>query len=531
MVKELLMKKLLVLSLVFACLTGKAQKAADSVVMTVAGKQVSLSEFVFIAEKNGEVNLSDKKSVKEYVELFKNFKLKVAEAEELGLDKTQAFQKELDEYRTQLTKGYLSDKTGEDAAVRAEYNRLSEIPEFSYILFRLPSKTLSKDTIAVYQRVLQVCKQIQDGGDLDEIGKRLAEEDKENIRYEYIPTLLPIQTFKSFEDVVYSMPVGSVSMPVRTAQGFHVIRLKSRRPNPGLIRVAQILIPFSKDSTLSVEQADMAALKRAEEVCNKIQSGADFAEMAKNYSSDYLSAQNGGALPVFGVDKMVKPFEEAAFAMATPGEVSRPVKTRFGYHIIKLIEKKGLPLFDEMKASWSGKMAFGEHSSEFYKTFDERLKNEYGYKFYPEAYAELQSLCSDYFPTDSVFYGRAKNMDKVLFHVADTDYPQSEFAYYLQCSPLTTKTYAGDFMEEAYSLFLREIMMIAERNNLTVKHPEFNHIMREYRDGILLFEISNDRVWSKPAAEQPALEAEWVRSLNEKYPVTVNWKLLKKFKK
>lgn len=138
MVKEGLMKKLLVLSLVFACMTGNAQVSADSVVMTVAGKQIPLDEFIFIAQKNSEVNLSDRKSVNAYVELFKNFKLKVAEAEDLGLDKTKAFKDELDSYRAQLTSSYLSDKDGEEAAVRAVYDRYGEVLELSHILFRLP---------------------------------------------------------------------------------------------------------------------------------------------------------------------------------------------------------------------------------------------------------------------------------------------------------------------------------------------------------------------------------------------------------
>ena len=145
MVKEGLMKKLLVLSLVFACMTGNAQVSADSVVMTVAGKQIPLDEFIFIAQKNSEVNLSDRKSVNAYVELFKNFKLKVAEAEDLGLDKTKAFKDELDSYRAQLTSSYLSDKDGEEAAVRAVYDRYGEVLELSHILFRLPQRTLSKD--------------------------------------------------------------------------------------------------------------------------------------------------------------------------------------------------------------------------------------------------------------------------------------------------------------------------------------------------------------------------------------------------
>ena len=528
MVKEGLMKKLLVLSLVFACMTGNAQVSADSVVMTVAGKQIPLDEFIFIAQKNSEVNLSDRKSVNAYVELFKNFKLKVAEAEDLGLDKTKAFKDELDSYRAQLTSSYLSDKDGEEAAVRAVYDRYGEVLELSHILFRLPQRTLSKDTVPVYQKAIEAYERIQAGEDFAAVGKELKDADKENVGYEYVHCLLPMQTVKAFENVAYSLPVGSVSLPVRTTMGFHIIKIHSRRRNPGLVRVAHVLIPFEKDS---VKFGEAETLARAEEVYRKAKDGADFGMLAKEYSSDAGSAKRGGELPAFGVGEMVEPFEVAAFALNTPGELSRPVRTRFGYHIIKLIEKKGIPSFDDKKKAWSRQMAQGERNFEYYGAFDERMKKEYGYCFYPEAYAELQALCNDYFPSDPAFYEKAKDMNKTLFHLNGTDFPQSEFAYYIQRCPFSTKSYAGDFMQEVYDLFIRDIVTTAERKNLTTKHPEFDLLMKEYRDGILLFDISNKEVWNKPMDQQAKAEAEWIEQLNRKYPVTINWKLVKKVSK
>lgn len=528
MIKEGFMKKLLVLSLVFACYTGKAQTAADSVVMTVAGKQIPLSEFIFIAEKNSEVNLSDSKSVKAYVELFKNFKLKVTEAEALGLDKTSAFEDELRGYRSQLTSSYLSDKEGEDAAVQAEYVRYSEVLELSHILFRLPEHTLSKDTVAVYQNAMQAYERIKKGADFETVGKELSGADKEHIGYEYVNALLPMQTVKAFETAAYSMSDGCLSLPVRTTMGFHLIKMHSRRPNPGVIKVAHILVRFPEDS---VKQDESATLALAEEICKRAKSGDDFAELAKECSQDESSAKKGGELPPFGVGEMVAPFEKAAFAMTTVGQISEPVKSRFGYHVIKLLEKPALPTFEQKKKSWSRQMAQGERNFEYYSAFDERMKKEYGYVLYPEAYAELQALCNDNFPSDPAFYEKAKDMKKTLLHINGTDIPQAEFAYYIQRCPFSTKSYAGDFMQEVYDLFVRDIVTTAERKNLETKHPEFNHLMQEYRDGILLFDISNKEVWSKPAAEQSRLETEWVKRLNEKYPVTINWKLLKKIKK
>lgn len=528
MIKEFLMRKLLGLSLVFACLAGKAQTGADSVVMIVAGKQVLLSEFVFMAKKNSEVDLSDSKSLKAYVELFKNFKLKVADAEAEGLDKSSSFTTELEGYHSQLTASYLSDRSGEEAAVRAEYDRLSEMLELSHILFRLPPNTLSKDTVAVYQKARQAYERIQKGEDLTAVGEELSKADSEQVGFEYVHCLLPMQTVKAFENVAYDMPIGAISMPIRTTLGFHIIKIHSRKPNPGMCRVAHILIPFTQDS-VTRNESDVLVL--AEEVYKKASNGTDFAALAQTYSLDAASAKRGGELPWFGPGEMLQSFEEAAFGLAMPGDLSKPVKTRFGYHIIKLLEKKEIPSFEDKKKSWSRVMAQGERNFEYYKAFDERLKKEYGYVFYPEAYAELQALCNDYFPSDQVFYEKTKEMNKTLIHVAGVDFPQSEFAYYIQRCPFSTKTYAGDFMQEVFDLFVRDIVTTTERKNLATKHPEYTHLMQEYRDGILLFDISNRKVWSQPAAEQPRLEKEWIETLNKQYPVTINWKLLKKVKK
>ena len=529
MANRFLIKKILVLSFLFACLVGEAANKTDSVVMTVAGKSVSLDEFIFMLRKNSDVDLSEHKSLESYVELYKNFKLKVAEAESLGLDKTKEFADELEGYRAQLTSGYLSDHDGEEAAVRAEYDRLGDVLELSHILFRLPEKTVSKDTVAVYNKAMKAYERIKNGEDISVCGKDLAEMDttKQTV-YEYVRCFMPLQTLKVFENAAYSMKPGEVSMPVRSALGFHIIKLHNRKPNPGMCHVAHILISFQKDSVMRSEEE---ALALAEDVYRKAQGGADFKKLAEEYSSDRASARQGGEVPWFGVGEMVELFEKGAFALNTPGELSKPIKTRFGYHIIKLIEKRAMPSFDEKKKEWSRIMSQGEHNFEYYKAFDERMKKEYGYVFYPEAYAELQALCDDYFPTDEEFYEKAKNMNKTLIHLVNTDFPQSEFAGYIRSCPFSTKTYSGDFMQEVFDLFVRDITTAAERKNLDIKHPEYKYLMQEYRDGILLFNISTQKVWSKPAGEQPDLEKSWLKELSEKYPVTINWKLLKKLKK
>ena len=329
----------------------------------------------------------------------------------------------------------------------------------------------------------------------------------------------------SFEDAVYSMPEGTLSMPVRTKLGFHIIKLHHRIPNPGRVQVAHILLPFATDS---VKQDEIAIKNKADSIYHQLQSGADFGALAEKFSADKATAAKKGVLPVFGIGEMVQDFEKEAFALQKEGEISQPFKTQFGYHIIKLLKKLDKQSLEDVKKSWHRRMAQGEWNFALYKGFDDRMKKEYNYAFYPEAYAELEALCYDYFPTDKEFFEKAQSLEKTLARMDTVNFTQRDFAIYLQRCPFSVNTYSGDFMQEVYDLFVRDILTGMERKNLTKKHPEYNLLINEYRDGILLFAISNEKVWNKPADEQASIEEAWIAELRNKYPVSVNWKALKK---
>lgn len=520
------MKKFLVSILLLTSIAGSAKQLADSVAMTVGNKCVSMAEFLYMAQKNGAKNdLSKEKNLKDFVDLFQNYKLKVYDAEAEGLDKTQSYKDELERYRSELVAGYLSDKHAEDSVVGKEYERLKECLGFDHLIFFLPAKCVSKDTVDVYRKALEAYERIKDGESFETVGKELMQKFPDKAGYECVRSLSPLKTVKAFEDRVYQMKEGELAKPFRSQLGFHVVRLNTRIPNPGRVQVAHILIPFQKDSII---RTDEQVRQEAEKVYDLVMDGADFSEMARQYSSDKASAQRGGMLPLFGMGEMIEPFEKSAFALKNPGDISRPFKTQVGYHIIKMIRRLDIPTKDEVANQWLRKMAQGEWNFTLYKGFDDYLKEAYNYTPYPAAYAELQRLCDDYFPSDDSFFEKAKSMDKTLVRIDTVQFAQNEFAAYMMRSPFSTKTYSADFMKDVYNLFIREIMTSMEKKNLLLKHPDIPLIMNEYRDGILLFSISNEKIWNKPADEQKAAEEAWLRELKKKYPVEVNWKSIKK---
>jgi peptidyl-prolyl cis-trans isomerase SurA len=538
MEKHFLMKKILILLFVFVYSVVKAQLPEDSVIMTVADKQVSLAEFEFIAKKNNEVDFSNKKALDKYIELFKNFKLKVAEAERLEIDKSGTFITELSGYETQLRMSYLFDNKEEEEVIRALYDRAKEYIALSQIVIPIPlPQYLAKDTLDPYKQAMRVYERIKNGEDFDQVGKELYDEylncrkSKDTAKvcfqaiYETIPCFRILQKSKAFEEKAYSMKVGEVSLPVRSAEGYHLIKIKDREKYPELHRVLYIGLAFENDS---ITRAKEEVGKLAEEVYRKALAGEDFSVLAQKYSSD--KSNSDGALPPVKPGELIKPLEEIVYSLSTPGEVSKPYMTEHGWHIFKLAEIIPNPSFEDEKGEMRMSLQRGDRNFDLFRAFDERLKKEYNYTFYPEAYAELEKLAEDYFPSSDEFFNKAVDMKKTLAVINGIDFPQAEFAYYMNRFPYSAKPYAGDFMREVYDLFVRDIVTTLEKENMEVKHPEIPYLIQEYRDGMLLFDVSNLKVWSYPVEEQAALEEKWVRELNEKYPVKINRKLLKKLK-
>ncbi|MDR3137366.1 MAG: peptidylprolyl isomerase [Tannerellaceae bacterium] len=517
---------LAVVALVALCTGGKVNAIPDSVAMIVGGKPVLLADFLFIAQKNGEADLSSLEALHEYVALYKNFRLKVAEAEDQGIDTTEAFRKELGEYRGQLEVSYLSDKPAEDKVLRSAYALGNELLEFSYLLFRFQGeRILRKDTAEAFDAATEVHKRLLAGETIDDIGTELTKEGSQKVIYEYVTSLPPFRALKDLDDVIFTLPTGALSHPIRTSYGYYIVHMHRRHLHPGRVQVAHILAGLTVDT---VTRTPKEARTEAEAIYARLLAGEDFGELAKQFSTDAVSARNGGVLPPFGPNEMIPAFEQAAFSLNEAEELSGIVESRFGFHIIRLIEKLPRASFENERASLEYRLSRTEHNFELHKAFDSRMKQEYGYIFYPDAYATLEDLCDEVFPSEKAFGEMADslNLDQPLFSVAGLAVSQKEFARFMASQPLSSKTYAPEYMQEAYDIFVHELLTNMERQNLKLKHPEYGFLLQEYRDGILLFEVSNKEIWTKPVKQQEKLEKKWLKKLNKKFSVEINWDVI-----
>ncbi len=488
----------------------------DPVIMTVDGKGVKKSEFEYIYKKNNTDESIDKKSLEEYVELFKNFKLKVVEAESLGLDTLTDFRNELKDYRSELVKSYVDNTLVNEKLIRQEYERMREDLEISHILITFNDqdfdqanfknqKVYPADTLAVYKKALQIRKRLlQKGEDFKKVATEVSK-DKRSVAGDnpgYLGWFTALRLMPDLEDGAYNTPVGQVSMPIRTQFGYHLVKVLKRQADPGEVRVAHILIDCPKDAD-TVRVTDAQA--KADEIYAEVLRGEDFGELAKKYSADKGSAAKNGELPWFGYGRMVVEFETAAFGLKV-GMVSPPVRSQFGYHIIKLLEKRDLAPLEEKRVSILSVLRENGRHTELVEPRLEKMKEENGFSLNKDVFQELQQAANTEYPVDATFLSKFENNNNTLFLTGSTAYTVSQFVKFIRETDAPPFVVSTDLLNERLQGFELDCLTEEVERQLEVKNLEFRNLLQEYRDGILLYNIMNSEVWEKANQDSEGLK-------------------------
>ena len=493
----------LTLSLIFVNLI-LAQENAEKTLLTIGDKQISKAEFLRIYKKNNMDSVHyDEQSVRDYLELFINFKLKVIEAENQDYDEVPEFKNELAGYRKQLAKPYLSDAGTEEKLLKEAYERMKSEVHASHILVRISPDAPPADTIKAHEKIMDARKRILDGEDFAKVAKEVSEDPSVNQNNGDLGYFTAFQMVYPFENAAFKTEVGEISKPVRSRFGYHLIKVHDKRPASGEIKVSHIMVgvPRGMDPD-SVEEAKDKIFN----IYDSIQSGYDFAEMAKKYSDDKRTGRNGGELPYFGIGRMVKPFEEAAFALEKDGQISEPVKTSYGWHIIKRLEKKSIGTYEEEKTALSRKVSKDLRAEKSREAVVQKLKKEYNLKENRKALKEFYEVVDQSIFSKEWDIETASELNKELFSFANTSINQQEFANYLYEKQSKRKAKNIElYVNEQYEKFLEETMLAYEESVLEEKYADFRHLMQEYHDGILLFEITDDMVWSKAVEDTAGL--------------------------
>jgi peptidyl-prolyl cis-trans isomerase SurA len=503
------MKKTIVCFL-FGLLTQLAFGQKEPVVMTINDKPVTKAEFLQIYTKNNPSPSFDKDSLDRYMQLFEVFKLKVAEAEALGYDTLPRLQKELEGYKKQLALPYLIDSVQNQAMVQEAYNRTSTEVRCSHILIKLDPNASPKDTLDAYNRLLGLKARIEKGEDFAAVAKsKLGSEDPSVVNNGGdLGYFTAFQMVYPFEEKAYTTPIGSISEPFRTRFGYHILKVTDKRAARGTIKVAHLMISTGREASTETRQN---AEKKINEIYDSLSTGASWEKMVNAYSEDANSVKKSGELPAFGSgtsQRMVMEFEDAAFGLKRVGEISKPVKTQYGYHIIKLIEWTPVKSYDLLRRELQAKVNKDERSKITQDSFVQKLKQQYNY-----AYKADKGLAWFEQQIDSTFFmGKWKasslKSNKTLFVLGGQKFKQQEFAKYVEKNFRTVRKDApAVVVKQLYTQWEKNQILAYEEALLPTKYPAYKALVQEYHDGIILYEIMQDQVWNKAVKDTAGLRA------------------------
>jgi len=490
----------------------------DPVLFTVENDQVHVSEFDYIYSKtNGDKATFSKKSLDEYLDLYVKFKLKVQKAKEMKLDTIPALQKELAGYRRQLANSYLIDKQVTEKLVREAFDRTQQDVNISHIMITMKPSASPQDTLEAYRKLIDIKKRINSGEKFEKLAMEFSDDKsvKDNGGDIGFLTALFPKGFYDIETAAYKMPVGKISDPIRSSVGFHLIKANKRRPARGEMEAAHILI-----RTKSKSRTDAKSKALIDSLYTAINAGSNFEELAKAFSEDKMSAKKGGYIGKFGISKYELDFEDACFAIKNDSDITKPFKTSVGWHIAKRISKTDNTDYEKVKRGLQTKIQKDGRYEMAKVAMIERIKNENNFNENGANIIGFTNTLNEEFMTHKWRAADVTSND-VLFTLGKNKYTTKDFAAYAQKASrermrMGKNAKVKDVVQKLYAGYVDESCMNFEEEQLESKYPEFKSLMREYEEGILLFEATKMEVWDKASQDTTGL-AKFHKTRSAKY--------------
>jgi peptidyl-prolyl cis-trans isomerase SurA len=473
-------------------------------IFSYGGTPVSKDEFVRMYSKNSMAKQLDmsSKALREYVTLYSRFKMKVAQAEAKKIDTLPSIVSELENYKKQLAKSYLTDKDVMNGLTKETHDRLKKDIHVAHILISVPKG--AQDTMRFAKLIDSIATAIAGGASFEAMAKAFSQDKGTAANNGDIGYITALQTPYEFETVAYNTPIGKVSKSVRTQFGYHIIKKLAERPAKGEVQVAQIMLEVRK----SYSEEQKATIKnRADSIIAVLKKGGNFEKMVTTFSQDKYSMSNNGELQPFGISSMTPEFENASFSMVKTGDVAGPILTDYGYHIIKLLKKMPIKPYDTMKAELLKKIERDGRMDVARIAFLNKIKSKGSFKEYAENMASFINAI----PDTAVKNGYLNMPDKLtdnkpLFSIKGKAYDYKQFYSFIMASS-RGKLFGekATAIKSVYPSFVEKSLMDFEENNLAVENPEFRNLLKEYRDGIILFELTDKSVWTKASTDSAGL--------------------------
>ena len=448
--------------------------------MEIDGKPVYQSEFIRLFTKNNSLKVAGQKpSITSDLELFVDYKLKVLEAKKLKLDTLPSYLKEVDKYRTQLMEPYLTDNSYIDSLVQQAYDRSLKEIKASHILIKSSNK--SKDTLQAFTKISQLRKALLAGADFSKLAQQQSEDPSAKKNRGDLGYFSVFRMVHPFEDAAYQTPLGEISKIFRTRFGYHIMKVEDIRDSMGEIEVAHIMI---NDTTSNGKST-------IDKVYRQIQNGEAFEELSKKFSDDRRSANRGGRLQRFTMGALPPPFGEISFSLSEEKKYSQPFRTAFGWHVVKFIKHYPIKSFEEVEKELFDKVKKDSRSKSLANPVAERLKKEYNLQ------TNLQAKEALKVPEQ---FGLSKTSNTWLLVVEKDTLTQNDLRIFAKSKNATSPM-------SVYEAFVDDQVLNYYKRNLETTNEEYRNLFQEYKNGLLLFDLMDLKVWDAAQKDSLGLES------------------------
>jgi len=508
--------------LLFFLFTLSAQ-TNDPVLFTVKGTPVLASEFRYIYAKTNQDKADfSEQSLRDYLDLYVKFKLKVQKARDMRLDTVESTKAELEGYRRQLANSYLVDKEVTDKLIQETYERTKQDVDISHILVMCDRNAKAEDTLKAYNKAKLLLGKIKAGTDFEKIAVDSSQdksvlENRGNLGF--VNAMLP-DGYYTMEAAIYAAQPGSILGPIRSNSGYHLVRVNEFRPARGEMEISHILLRKDPNDTAKNEMVKI----RIDSIyaAMNAQGGINWDDFCAHFSEDKTTSTKGGYLGFFGINRYQKPFEEAAFALKKDGDFSTPVETSIGYHIIKRNSARPIAAFEIARRPLGDRIKRDSRNEIAKQSMIMRIHREGGMTESKDVFEKWAARQVDTsFLTFRWKPDPTHPQDILITYKNGKKYTVSDFEDYCLRNNRERQRGGGnpirETIEKLYKGWTDEAAMQYEESQLENKYPDFKSLMREYEEGILLFEALKINVWDRANTDTTGLEAYFSKNLKDKY--------------
>lgn len=519
---------------IFILLISNGYAQDNGPLCTINGEKISTDQFKRVYEKNRDlIDSLNFQSPDEYLELFIDYKLKVQEAYTLGYADSEVYKNDLKKYRSQLAQNFLKDTEVTEQLVKEAYERMYNEVNARHILIR---HTAGEDTLESYSKIIKARERIIAGEDFIDVAKEISEDPSAKTNGGELGWFGAFKMVYPFESAAFETAIGNVSKPFKTQFGYHIVQTTNTRKSSGTVEVSHILISHKqKDTTVN-------AATKIQEIYNFLNNGSTFESLVKSYSNDPNSSRKGGKLSPFSKGQLRSAiFENTAFELAKEGDISTPFKTEFGWHIIKLLDKNSIGTYEEMKSELTQKVKRDKRSQVIDKTLRDKLRQRYRIVNIEEI---IHRFDQDYSVINNGVEQFKKDKDKIAFTIKERVFTNNDINNHLKSKSgkKTQHNYRSkiDFVTKEVNAYVDEQIKNYHLEHLEDEEPEFKEILRDYKEGLLLFELLEAKIWKVATTDTLGLQS-YFKKHRENYKseeqvildryTSSNNKLLKKARK